>query len=108
MGWILDTAQDQLGAKTFSYYGWWKEKQKNSTLYGLKYEVLISGILSRITGLHGIWNIFGTYALIKKISPDIIHLHNLHMWNTNVPMVDIVCRRIRSSYWQIMRMCRRT
>jgi len=28
MGWILDTAQDQLGAKTFSYYGWWKEKQK--------------------------------------------------------------------------------
>ena len=66
MGWILDTAQDQLGAKTFSYYGWWKEKQKNSTLYELKYGVLISGILSRITGLHGIWNIFGTYALIKK------------------------------------------
>ena len=43
-----------------------ERKTKNSTLYGLKYEVLISGILSRIIGLYGIWNIFGTYALIKK------------------------------------------
>lgn len=90
MDWILDTAHSQIGAETYSFYGWWKDKEVSYYTYGKPKEVLLSGICSRITGLHGIWNIWGTRELIKKleqIEPDIIHLHNIHMWNTNVPML---------------------
>ena len=26
MDWILDTAHSQIGAETYSFYGWWKDK----------------------------------------------------------------------------------
>lgn len=47
-------------------------------------------MLSRITGLHGVFSHFATWRFIrqmKKYNPDIIHIHNLHGWYINIPML---------------------
>lgn len=46
--------------------------------------------LSRVTGLHGIFSYFPTLNLlrkIKKMGVDTIHLHNLHGWYINIPLL---------------------
>lgn len=46
--------------------------------------------LSRLTGLHGVFSRIATYQLLRKVKvydPDIIHLHNLHGWYINIPML---------------------
>lgn len=46
--------------------------------------------LSKITGFHGYFSIRGTKELLHyldEIHPDIIHLHNLHNWTINIPML---------------------
>jgi glycosyltransferase involved in cell wall biosynthesis len=43
-----------------------------------------------MTGFHGCFSYFGTKELLRmidKIHPDIIHLHNLHNWTINLPML---------------------
>lgn len=50
----------------------------------------VNVLLSRLTGLNGQFAVFTTYKFIKKlkqISPDIIHLHNLHDSYINLPML---------------------
>lgn len=47
-------------------------------------------ILSRITGLHGVFSHLSTWKFIqqlKKYDPDLIHIHNLHGWYINIPML---------------------
>lgn len=47
-------------------------------------------LLGRITGLTGCFSIFSTFNLLSKIkhlSPDIIHLHNLHNCFINLPIL---------------------
>lgn len=47
-------------------------------------------ILSRITGLHGIYSYLATKKFIrnaKDFAPDIIHIHNLHGWYINIPQL---------------------
>lgn len=47
-------------------------------------------LLAKATGRHGCFSHFATYKLIKKIKgakPDIIHLHNIHGWYLNWPML---------------------
>ena len=47
-------------------------------------------ILAKLTGRHGCYSHFATYMLIKKIrriKPDIIHLHNIHGWYLNWKML---------------------
>lgn len=46
--------------------------------------------LSRLTGLHGVFSRIATYRFLRKVKeydPDIIHLHNLHGWYINIPML---------------------
>lgn len=46
--------------------------------------------LSYLTGKEGCYSYFATKRLIKKIdnfNPDIIHLHNLHGWFVNLPLL---------------------
>ena len=46
--------------------------------------------LSRITGLHGCFSYFSTLNLLRKIKKmgiDTIHLHNLHGWYINLPLL---------------------
>lgn len=46
--------------------------------------------LSEITGRHGCYSSYATRMLIKKINkenPDIIHIHNVHGWFVNIPLL---------------------
>lgn len=59
-------------------------------VFGFKIENKISGLLSQTFGIYNIYSYFGTVILIrklKKFKPDIIHLHNLHLWVINIPML---------------------
>lgn len=89
---ILKEAYIEMEAEIFSFYGAWGKKstEKFSYQFGFKGECLAAKYLSRITGYQHIWCYFSTKNLIKRlesIKPDIIHLHNLHLWNINVPML---------------------
>ena len=58
-----------------------KHTYQNQIYYGIWLERIISERLSYITGLRDHFNIFGTIDLIlkiKKIKPDLIHMHVLH------------------------------
>ncbi len=47
-------------------------------------------LLSRLTGRNGCYSRLATWRLIRRIrqfGPDVIHLHNLHGWYLNLPML---------------------
>ena len=58
--------------------------------FGSFLENALHHILAEATGLSECFSFFGTLSLIlklKKIKPDIIHLHNLHGWYISLPML---------------------
>lgn len=58
--------------------------------FGTPFEHAVHYILGLYTGRNGSYSFFATHQLIaqiKKFSPDIIHLHNLHNWCINFPML---------------------
>ncbi len=58
--------------------------------FGSRFENAVHTGLGQFTGLNGYFSHFGTRALIrecKKFNPDIIHLHNLHTFCINFPML---------------------
>lgn len=72
------------------YYGNWGKKTKEGICFGYRIENVLSGCISKITGIHHIYCYFGTRKLLqslKKQKVDTIHLHNLHLWVINVPML---------------------
>lgn len=79
--------------EVFLYTKAWKGYKtinENHKLIGNYFENGVHVVLSRITGLNGCFAIYGTWKLIKeleRINPDIIHLHNLHFWCLNLPML---------------------
>lgn len=76
-----------------NFYGAWGDSyadDDNLIRFGSKFENKISAVLSRLSGIQHIYSVFGTLQLIsmlKKFEPDLIHLHNLHLWVINVPML---------------------
>lgn len=55
-----------------------------------KYEKVIHMVCAKISGLNGCFSILNTFKLIinmKKNNVDIIHLHNLHGWYVNLPLL---------------------
>lgn len=53
-------------------------------------EYSVHYILGKMTGLNGYFSILSTLRLIrrfKEINPDVIHLHNLHGFNVNLPIL---------------------
>lgn len=89
---ILDCAERNLGAETVAYYGKWKKHQSNNQKlhsFGWNFENRLSFAFSYFTGFHNVGSVFGTLSLIRKIKkfkPDIIHIHNLHLWIINLPL----------------------
>ena len=60
------------------------------TYFGYTWEYLLHRLCSTVTGLHGCFSYFSTKQLLKRLDefqPDVIHLHNLHNWTINVPML---------------------
>lgn len=50
----------------------------------------LHGLLSRITGLQGLFSLFPTFKLLfklRKFNPDLVHLRNLHENFVNIPML---------------------
>lgn len=46
--------------------------------------------MARLTGLNGCFSVLATCRLLKRLKsfrPDVIHLHNLHCWYVNLPML---------------------
>lgn len=58
--------------------------------YGSYFENAIHYVLARQTGYNGCFSYFSTVRLIrklKKFKPDILHLHNLHGFCINLPLI---------------------
>lgn len=77
------------GVESRVAYGRGKLTSENGVLkFDKEYEIYISALLSRITGLNGWWNHRGTGRLIKMLKefqPDVIHIHALHGYYVNFP-----------------------
>jgi glycosyltransferase involved in cell wall biosynthesis len=46
--------------------------------------------MARLTGLNGCFSVMATCRLLRRLKafqPDLIHLHNLHCWYVNLPML---------------------
>lgn len=57
---------------------------------GGKYDRFFHMVASMVTGANGCFSVISTKAFLKKLDklcPDIIHLHNLHGWYINLPML---------------------
>ena len=66
------------------------EMPKNYIMIGSALDKALHILLSRITGFHGTFSYFSTLNLlrkIKKMGVDTIHLHNLHGWYINIPLL---------------------
>ena len=62
----------------------------NSYKIGNNFSVKLHGLLSRITDKQGFYSFLPTKKLIaqiKKYNPDIIHLHNVHGYYLNLPVL---------------------
>lgn len=58
--------------------------------FGYRWESMLHYILGEVTGFQGIWSYFGTKQLIRKLrrlKPDILHLHNLHNFTFCLPLL---------------------
>ena len=81
---------DSKNIENYIAYGWGEKTNDENIIRINNYlEYYMHNILSRLTGLQGYFSIFATYRLtkkIKKIDPDIIHLHNLHGNYLNLPL----------------------
>lgn len=67
-----------------------KKHVENSILIGNRFTRVFHINFARITGYNGCLSISSTVNLIrklKKINPDVIHLHNLHNCYINLPML---------------------
>jgi len=94
---VAETArQKEIVALTFSPYPFSKTYSKKPTAraghyyYGTWLERRISNICGRIFGLNGLNCFFGTLEFIRKMKKnkvDLIHLHNLHGYCINLPLL---------------------
>lgn len=87
---IADLAEN-MGVQVlcFTGFSWHKSDNKNWRLVGSLPEKTFHMYMDRLTGLHGCFSFFSTLRFLKKIkkfSPDIIHMHNLHGWYINFPL----------------------
>lgn len=83
-------ALEDYGHKGFVAYGRGMHNDKNTYRIGNEIEYYFHNVMARITGLQGYFSFFATKRLIryiKSISPDIIHLRNLHANYLNLPLL---------------------
>ena len=90
---ILDQAEEELGADTYAFWGVWRSKKttdEKRSCFGYQTENVLNAVFSQKTGIHCYGSFIGTRKLIgrlKDIQPALIHIHNLHLWTINVPML---------------------
>lgn len=77
----LSNVIEKNGFESYIAYGYGKCNSRNTIKIGSKLEYYLHNILSKLTGKQGRFSLFATNRFInkiKKINPDIIHLHNIH------------------------------
>ena len=75
------------GWDSYIAYGRFKRPSKSKTIrIGSKVSILFHGLITRMFDLHGFGSRIATLILVKKIkriNPDIIHLHHIHGYYIN-------------------------
>ena len=67
-----------------------KKAPEGHEWFGSKFDNYVDRFFSVFTGISGIYSKKSTRELqdkLNKIKPDVIHLHNLHGWYINIPML---------------------
>ena len=103
---IADNIRDAGGeAYTFSEVKKQMVVPVGHSFFGNRFENLIHRIYSVLTGISGTGSKRGTRKLLQKIdsiNPDIIHLHNLHGWYINLPMLfDYIRKNKVKTVWTL-------
>ena len=78
------------GYNSYIFFGGGTPTENNMIRIGNYFSLHSHAVLSRNLGKQGYFSIFATIKLIqqlKKIQPDIIHLHNLHGSYLNLPLL---------------------
>lgn len=85
---------DEKNCDSYFCYSWTKKRKRkvkeNELLIGTFFGKVSHMILSRITGNELSYSYIDTLLFIKKlkkINPDVVHLHILHSWYINVPLL---------------------
>lgn len=83
-------AQDRGWESYIAYSRYEKESHNNLIRIGSDLDIRIHGLQSRLFDNHGLASLRATRNLIEKIkiiNPDIIHLHNIHGYFLNFPIL---------------------
>ena len=86
---IADAASKE-GFEMITAYGYGNSEKKNAYHIGNKFSYYFHNALSRLTCAPGRYSHFATRNFIKYIEsekPDLIHLHNIHSFFVNYPML---------------------
>ena len=79
------------GWDSYIAYGRWFNPSKSHLFHiGNMLDERIHGVMSRLFDIHGLMSKYATKQLItyiEKINPDIIHLHNIHGYYLNYPIL---------------------
>ena len=81
---------DKANVENYIFYSAGKSLDLHGIKFTSKWYVKWQALLSRIFGNYGFNTYFATVKMLKKldeISPDIVHLHNLHGHNVNLPLL---------------------
>lgn len=88
---IADVAQKSGNVcKCVHGFSWHKNKSQESYIVSGFISKSLHMLAARISGWNGSFSKIATYRFIrklKKLSPNIIHLHNIHGWYLNIPML---------------------
>lgn len=87
--WELEKKLVEKGHECVTAFGHGKRSSENTYRINTDVEYFLHNILSRVTGLEGYFSYFATRRLIrfiKRYSPDVIHLRNLHGHYLNLPL----------------------
>lgn len=89
----INELAERNGHETMSVSGYVlneKNPPENAVVIGGFLSKAIHKTLAKLTGCQGCFSYFATKTAIRKIKkfvPDVIHLHNLHAWFTNLPLL---------------------
>lgn len=89
--------------ENYIFYGRWDTSYKLSKKYCWDYYAKLQGLIERITGNLGFESRLSTYRLIyklKKVNPDIVHLHVLHSHECNLKILfDFLRKKRIKVFW---------
>lgn len=92
------------GFESYVYYGRGEKiKEENVVKFGIDLETYFHAFMTRLTGLVGFYSPFSTHRLIralKKVKPDIIHIHELHAYFVNYgPLIRYIKKKKIKTIW---------